>query len=396
VAETQSAFRQSLPVLITSLVNKTGAIGISLLPMLLVEGQYSTAQSSFAMSVVKGSTIAATLLSGWFSDALGLRIVVLGSLLFAAVGLVFLPIQLGFVVLLVSGVVAQLGIASINASMRLLLTRTVERSRQKEALGWMRFVNNLGQIFSFGLATMSATLGARVLIWFDAFTSLASFVIGRKVLPREVRTEEAVPGAQQAIGNRGGWNAWWPFIGCTLLLTGWNFIYEFFMAGMAGKLKVFHPTEGLRIFSILMVVNTILCAALAVTASRILTRAVPSLIIAAVLMTGGLILGVRSVQSIPLLLVSMLLLTMGEIVYGALGQFLMIRAVPRSNRENTVYASAILIANCGRMLAAGLAFPMIVRAEDSRPATMVAAAVGALSVLVLAMGRKNFTRLASE
>ncbi len=391
-ARTPSAFTQSRPVLITSLVNKTGSIGVSLLPMILVEGHYSTAQSSLAMSLVKGSIIVATLLAGAAADAVGLRPTVLVSFLAAALGLAFLPLHLGYAALLVSGIVAQSGITAINATMRLILTKSVERQHHKEALGWMRFVNNLGQIASYGLAAVTAALGARVMIWFDAATSLAAFGIGRKILPEASAAPAQQAQAQGHAPGRG--SSWWPFIGCTLILTGWNFMYEFFMSGVAGRLKLIYPEEGLRIFSGMMVVNTVICAALAVVASRFFSRVVPSLALGVTLTAGGVLLGVHSSHSIPLLFCGILSLTLGEVVYGALAQFLLIRSVPSFKRENTLYSTAILVSSSGKMIAAGLAFPLIVNASafsGAFAATVVAALV---SFAVLAIGRRQLTDLA--
>src|SRR5262245_14549889 len=93
---TPTAFRQSLPVLLTSLVNKSGAIGLSVLPMLLVDGHYSSAQSSLAMTVVKGCTVVAILGSGWVGDRVSLRATVLGALVLEGVGLLAMPMPWGF------------------------------------------------------------------------------------------------------------------------------------------------------------------------------------------------------------------------------------------------------------------------------------------------------------
>lgn len=350
------------------------------------------------MTAVKGSTIAATLISGWSSDVAGVRITLLLSLVLAAIGLSFLPLHLGFVILMSSGVVAQLGITSINTTMRLLLTQTVERKNQKEALGWMRLVNNMGQVLSYGLATMTASLGALVLIWFDAATSLIAFFVGMKILPQPVsgissdkHASSIDKGVDKGTDKRN--RAWWPFIGCTLLLTGWNFAYEFFITGVAGRLKVFYPEQGLRIFSMMMVLNTVLCALLAVKATRVITRVVPSLMMGVVLTTTGLVLGVLGVQALPLVFGAILLLTLGEIIYGALMQFLLIRSVPPSRRENMVYSVAILIANFGRMIAAGLAFPMVVSAHNVAGAAWLSAGLGGVSLIILILGNKNFQNL---
>jgi hypothetical protein len=391
-----TAFRQSLPVLITSLVNKSGSIGLSLLPMLLVEAHVSTARSSLAMLLVKGTTVGATLVSGGAADWLGLRFTVLAAFLAAAAGLALLPlslVNLGFVAFVAAGMVAQLGITSINATLRLLLTRTVARAHHKEALGWMRLVNNLGQILSYGLASLSAALGAQLLIWFDAATSLAAFVVGRRILPR-VPDSAPPPAGPAGPSARRSARGWLPLIGCTLLMTGWNFAYEFFMSGVAGRVKLLYPDEGLRLFALMMMLNTVICAALAVKAARVLTRVVPSLVAGVALSSAGVLVGIGWAGSRPLLFAAMLLLTSGELVYGALGQFLLIRSVPAGRAENTVYSSAILVANLGRMAAAGLAFPLIVDATSPRAGQSIVIGVAIASLAVLLTGRRAFARLA--
>lgn len=393
--EPRTVLQQSMPVLITSMVNKSGAIGVSILPMLLVEGRYSTAESSLAMSLVKGSTVVATLASGWFSDTIGLRATVLCSFLCAAVGFGFLPVDLGFAALVAAGVIAQLGITSVNGSLRLLLTRTVEWHHQKEALGWMRFANSLAQVLSFGLGTLAATLGARLLIWFDGLTSLMAFALGVRILPRTDASRRLDPAIPDSPGNpnKGSWPA---FVGAALLLTGWSFTYEFFLVGIAGRLKVIYPEEGLRIFSVLMVFNTLLCAAWAVAAARALARVVPSLFIGIILGSAGVILSVWRSGSLAALFAAALLMTLGEIIYGALGQLLLIRAVPPSRRENTLYASGMLVTQLGRLAAAGLAFPLIVDATSPLAASWIAAGVGAASLVVLALGNTQFRDLFRE
>lgn len=328
--------------------------------MLLVDAQYSASQSSLVLTSVKGSGVLAILASGWLGDRIGPRKTLLLSLFCAALGLGVLPLPLGLGVLLCAGILAQFGISSVNTTLRLVLTHTVARAHHKEALGWMRSVNNLGQIFSFTLASLSASFGAALLIWFDALTSLLAMGVGARILP----TPSDAPLAQAPRSGdrpRSRVRTWAPFLSWALVLMGWNFMYEFFMAGVAGRLKVIAPEQGLRIFSLVMVLNTILCALFSVAATRFLTRTTPSLIGAAVLTSTGLILGSLAIESRGLLFLAALLLTLGEIAYGVFGQYLLIRYLPVSRRENLIYSGAILIASLGKVIAAALVFPLFVQ-----------------------------------
>jgi MFS family permease len=390
--EEPSALRQSLPVLMTSLVNKAGSIGVSLFPMLLVEAHFTTAQSSWSLGLVKAATLVATLASGWAGDTIGLRTTLLGSFLLAGLGLAVMPASSDLVLITLSGVVAQLGITSVNSTTRMLLTRTVARKHQKEALGWMRTVNNLGQILSFSLATASAGLGAKLLIWFDALTSLLAFGLGWKVLPRP--QDEAQGGASKLPAGRGSAHGWWPFVGAALVVAGWSFLYELFSSGVAGKLKVLDPAEGLRTYSMMFVVNTVLCAGLAVQASRWLKRAVPTLAVGMSLVVLGVSLAIWRTESLGFLFAGMLALTLGEVMCGVFSQFLLIRSTPAHARENSIYAGAILVANLARVGAAALSFPWVVRASSPTGALWMVWGVGVLIGAILLLGRRRFSQIA--
>lgn len=352
--------------------------------MLLVDAHYTTSESSLAMSCVKGSGIIAILGSGWLGDRIGPRSTLLFSLFCAAAGLAVLPLPLGLAVLILAGITAQFGITSVNTTMRLVLTHSVQRAHHKEALGWMRSVNNLGQILSYTLASLSASLGATLLIWFDALTSILAMGVGSRILPRPVSAPLAQARESKA-GSHSRMQTWAPFVGCAFILMGWNFMYEFFMVGVAGRLKLLEPEQGLRIFSLIMVLNTVLCAALSVVATRVLSRVAPTLIAATLLTASGVILGQYSVGSHALLFTAALFLTLGEIAYGALGQYLLIRFLPVSQRENLVYSGAILFSGVGKIAAAGLAFPMVVQAgpTELRTAAWITVAFAVASILTI-------------
>jgi hypothetical protein len=189
---------------------------------------------------------------------------------------------------------------------------------------------------------------------------------------------------------------WWPFIGCTILLAAYNFMYELYMVGVAGRVKLEFPEQGLRIFAFLMVINTVVCAGLAVVASRWLKLAVPTLVLAVTFTAGGVILAVEEPRSLVWLYASAFLLTLGEVAYGVYAQFLMIRSVPASPRENTIYSGGLVFAVLGRASAASLAFPWVVYA--ARPAVAVGATVvmAGVSFVILGWGRRSFARLASD
>ena len=386
--QVKTPFQESLPLLITSLVNKTGSIGISLLPMLLVQGGYSTFESSLTLGLVKSVTLFASLIAGFAGDQWGLRLTLLSAFFCSALGFSLLPFSFGLPVLIFAGMLAQFGNAATNSTLRLLLAEQVSATSQKEALGWMRTVNNLGQIVSFGIATLSSWLGLALLIWFDALTSFMAFLVGGRILPKTkpIRISSTRKNSFETSGGR----HWYPFIGAVLILFCWNFHYEFFMVSVAGKLKLLDPENGVQRFSTLMLLNTALCTLLSVRASRTFQNVIRSLSVGVILNSSGLALCLTRPESLPLLWVGTISLTFGEIIYGVFTQLLVMKVIPPTHRPNTVYSLGIVVANIGRLLAASLAFPISINASNPGVALFATLLASIVTALCLGLGQREF------
>lgn len=384
--------QESLPVIITSWVNKTGTLGVSLLPILLVERGYGSATSAAILTAVKATTIFGTLLSGWAGDVLGLRITVLGAFLCSAIGFTFVPIFHVPWQLAAAGMIGQLGVASTNGSIRLLLTRTVRRENQKEGLGWMRTANNFGQIVSYTLLALAATIGLRLLIWFDALTSFLAFCLGLRILPASSDSSEGaeVHGSSVKTEPLVSKQGWAPFVACTVLIALWNFMYEFFMSGSGGRLKVIHPAHGVQVFGTIMVLNTVICTLLAVKATRMFSRPSRTLPLGSTLVTLGMASLVAWADRIPGLVVSVFLMTLGEVIYGVFTQFLLIRLNPSQSRPSFVYSMAILTANLGRALAAAVVFPLFIYSPRQSVCFAIAGGIWVATILIVSKYGRAF------
>ena len=59
---------------------------------------------------------------------------------------------------------------------------------------------------------------------------------------------------------------WTDFLLVTVAVGGFNFIYELYMIGIAGKCEIVFGHQGLRIFSQALVLNCVLCSVFAVVA----------------------------------------------------------------------------------------------------------------------------------
>ncbi|MBS1961869.1 MAG: MFS transporter [Bdellovibrionales bacterium] len=352
-------------------MNRIGTIGLSLLPILIVQRELTGSQAAFLLGGVKTVLIVGILLSGVVADRLGGKKTLLLGFASVAVGFSFLPFsnRLGSIFLFAG--LAQFGDAVIRVSLRLVLTNTVSRRFHKEAFGWLRMVNNAGQIVSFGLGAVASKFGLLPLMLFDASTALGAIATGTRALPEMKsarREKKAAAKPRETLGEitrRYGKVLLAP-VACAFVIAIWNFYYELFMSGIAGRLELLFPGTGLRTFSTMMLVNTILCAAFAVIASKWATR--PSRIfgIGLALTVAGMGVAVAQTSSTAWVLGATLIVTGGELFLGSIAQLLQIRLLPDAHLEGFFYSVMVVIAQVGRILGAALAFPWIVSAETGR------------------------------
>jgi hypothetical protein len=95
------------------------------------------------------------------------------------------------------------------------------------------------------------------------------------------------------------------------------------MIGAAGRLEVVSPGQGLRLFSLVMVINTIICTLLSVPLSKRVSNVRRVLPAGFVLSSLGGALMFLDIESRPLLFLGVLLLSIGELLYSSLAQFLL-------------------------------------------------------------------------
>jgi MFS family permease len=376
----------------TTFTNKVGSIGLSLITILLVKRGVSTGEGTLVLSVLKGTMLAGTLAGGALTDRFSSRTLVLAALLISAAGLGLLPFQTSIWLILFCGMLAQFSEALMNVVQRLLLMDQVEHAHQREALGWMRMVNNFAQVFSFSVAALGARLGLTPLMLFDSATSLSAFFLGRKILPRRDGPVQSGRGLGGELS--GGASSRWTFFRCALVLMCWSFFYELFLEGGAGRLEILHPGQGLHRFSTMMILNTLLCAGFAVQATRLFRK--PWITI-----TGGMLLTVLGIlvagwgmASQLWVFAGMLLITLGELMVGSTAQYTLMRLTPAGSKAGFYYSLGISLMQGGRILGAAAAFPMLIHAERLTPFTALMIGVFALQLGVLWSLRGEVGRLA--
>jgi predicted MFS family arabinose efflux permease len=362
----QNAFRSGLPIVATAFVNRAGAIGLNLLPILLVERQIAAADASLVLGVAKTVILVSSLLGGILSDRWGVRWVFLLAMGMQALGLALVPFMEQLALIALMAAIAQLGNTMFGSTSRLMIRQFVATGQQQEALAWLRTGNNMGQIISFSLGAILASFGTTLLFLFDAFTSMLAFVFGLKWLPGGVRAAETREDSTERAQR-----SWRVFIIYGIFVAGYSFLYDLFMIGAAGRLELAFPEQGLRLFSLVMVVNTIVCTLLSVPLSRRVSSARRVLPAGFVLSSVGAALMFADIESRPLLFIGVLLLSIGELLYSTLAQFVLLLINPARSGEGTSYGAVTTLQAVGRILAAATAFPLIVHGQYAMEAFLL-------------------------
>lgn len=376
------ALRESFPLILTSFVNKCGQIGLTLLPILIIEKGISVSEGSLILGAVKASAFIGTFFGGWSSDNWGLKRTMLVSFVACGIGLGLLPLMPTVLGMLICGVVAQMGHAMYPSAARMMLTEMLPQSRLKEGVGWLRTANNGGQIVSYGFGTLFAGLGTAAFYYLDSITSFVAAAIGFFLLSphvaqnkkHEVAEIDSVSVLQllhpKSLKNQ----SIRLFLHCALLIGLYALIYEVLMIGVAAKTKLIFGDEGLKIFSQYMIVNVILCTLFAVPAARFFKNARKTFV------WGFLILGVGGAISLHAspgrldLFAGSFLMTFGEIIFSSMSQYTMLSLIPASRQKGSLYSLSVIIQKVGVVVAGLITLPLVVNGG------LASIAIGVLTV----------------
>jgi hypothetical protein len=143
------------------------------------------------------------------------------------------------------------------------------------------------------------------------------------------------------------------------MAMSFNFFYELFMAGSAIKFQIAFGADGVSYFARAMVLNTILCTALSVFASRHLNNPVWALPCGLMMVALSCWLGLSGETDVHRLMSATLLFTLGEIVFTAMSGFLLYRLIPPVRNRGTFFGGVLVLQNSGRILGAAIAFPFV-------------------------------------
>ena len=300
------------------------------------------------------------------------------SFVLSGIGLIWLPMSTQYIAFCVAGMLAQFGQGLFNGPIRLLLVRSVTIDEQREAIGWFRTGNNLALIFASIFSYLFSGIGIGYFFIADGVTSFLATVFGwwsfpdLKSVPAEPST--SIAEAQTSTANLSR------LIALAVAMGGYMFLYEIFIVSSAATARIYFGEAGVRIFSVMTLVNTVACTACAIAAAKFF-RNPAKVMPAGILLTmiGGMIYATDK-TSLTLLWISTLFITFGEIVYAAVAQFAMLRLIPSGKRDGTLYSISMVIQYLARAFGGACAFPILVRGHYEM-ATLGTAGVVSLGVL---------------
>lgn len=356
-----SAFRSVSPLLAVTFVNKIASLAMAVLPAMIVARGMPAGEAATVMIVGKGAAVFGTLLSGPLSDRVGPKPVLVGSIAIGGLGAWGMALAPTSAALALAAAVCSAGLACFPVVNRMLIAGSVPLGDQREALAWLRTTANLGLVASF---TLGGFLGSHVvaLVVVDGAMSLVAAALGAVLLP-DVRPPPA--------GLRGGASTWGPFGYMTLVICGWGFAYEGFLTACAARLALSLGAGGVSVFSWVMVLNTVFCALLGVLAASRIARPDRTIAGGFALLLVGAALGVTGHPAAAF--AGMGLVTLGELLFSATGQFVWMSLTPDVPRKATVFSTAMTMSFLARAAGSALVFPLVV--DGAQPALAMAALV---------------------
>lgn len=365
-------------LVISSFINKSGEMAMSLLPMLLIERQISSSESSLIMGLTKAAQFSGFYFGGLLTDLLGFKIVILISYLLGFIGFTALPFLYSGILISFFSVLAQFGASLFNPSARALI-REISGSHLKVNMAWLRTASNLGQVVSSIFGILLGPLGLIIPFIVDGLTSFLAFLIGIfKIDNIKPKTELS---ANDSVTQKG-------FYLYSVGLAFFYFIYELGFLSISGFGKLALGNEGIRAFSVALLVNTLLCGLLAVPASKIFIKPKKSLITGFLLIAFGMGLVTLLPKSIINFGLCSLIMTFGEVIFSVFSQTLLL--VNSSGKSNKHYGLSLMIQSLGRFTAGIVLFPFVLNSNyPSFP--FLLAAIG-FFIIIIAIPTDFFRR----
>lgn len=380
-------------LLVASFVNRCGTLGLYLLPMLLIERQFTSAQSGTILSTTKIFQPLSFILGGVAVHRFGARRVVLGGFLLTAVGLFLMPVFSNFFLILIASAIAQIGTSSFNPAARDLIRRGAQLGEIKVRLAWLRSVNNVAQMVSSALGIAAGGLGLLFPFLFDGITSLLAFFYGKRRIsaaPDRVEVaDESSQSSEPLRAKRAGRSeaGFWRF---SWTLMAFYFLYDLGFLGFSALAKLRLGENAIQIFGLVSLINTAFCGLLAVPVSKYVTRPFATMLGGSSLVALGAAGAVVWGYSAWSFAFWAAVFSAGELLTQAFSQTLLLGNSPASGASRS-YGASLAIQGGGRLLAGAALFPLYV--DFQFPVLTVAIGYAVMLVLMNFVPRAFFERV---
>ncbi|MBI2520746.1 MAG: MFS transporter [Bdellovibrio sp.] len=350
----QSQDKFPLGLVVSSFVNKCGNMGLQLLPMLLIEKNFTVSTASFIMGFTKSVAPLGSFFSGNIIVFLGAKFVLLTTFILSAISMGLIPFLHSPFLLGLFAVTANFAATIYNPVARNIIKETCPPLQLKKYLAWLRSASNLGQVVSSAMAIFLGKMGLMILFLFDAVTSLMAFFIGRIYIQnnKSDKRHDVINDSGQSFIAEG-------YYTYTLLMAVYFFIYELGFLSFSAMAKLNFGDKGISAFGIAMIINTFLCGTLAVPAARYLSSGKIWITVGFILTVLGPLVLTFLPKTILVLAFGAFLITSGEILVAVFSQTLLLQNCGGKIGQ-IHYGRGLTIQKTGNFLAGVILFPVVV------------------------------------
>jgi MFS family permease len=333
-------------LVVSSFINKSGEMAISLLPMLLIDRNFSATESSVILGSTKAAQMGGLFVGGFLSDVIGFRFIILTSYFLGFVGFTTLPFLRSNLLITVFSVLAQFGSSLFGPSARSLVRET-SGVAVKKSMAWLRTSSNLGQVVSSILGIVLGPFGLLIPFLTDGLTSLAAFFVGIFTL----KNPHVGPHPMQKGSVEKGYFLF------SVGLAFFYFIYELGFLSFSGFGKLALGNGGIRAFGVMLLINTFLCGILAVPSTNIFHKPRKSLAIGFLLVALGMFLITIFPKTAFYFGVCSLIMSAGEVIFNVHAQTLLL--VNSNGKSSRHYGVSLMIQSLGKLAAGVALFPLV-------------------------------------
>ncbi len=294
-----------------TLVNRFGSFVLVFLALYLTRKGFSAPQAGFALGAYGAGAIGASIVGGWLADHIGRRnSIVLSMLLSAAVMLAFLGAE-GYLLLVVLAALAGFCAELYRPAASALIADVTEPAQRVTAYALYRLAINLGFAVGPAVGGFIAERSFTLLFVGDAITSVIYAGIALFALPNRVGEQHETDERRSALPVILRDTPFLLFIASTLAASA---VFMQFVSSYPLQVEAYGHSSAM--FGILISMNgVIICLTELPLTSYTRRRPARRVMTLGMLVIGAGFLMTGFVRSVPLLMLTVVIWTVGEMLY---------------------------------------------------------------------------------